>query len=78
MWHTISMLINVHVTTNAKEAKVTKVDEKNYEVRIDERAIEGRANKRLIEILSRHFGIPMSRIMIIRGRSSRDKLVQIL
>ena len=72
------MLINVHVSTNAKQAQLTKIDNDSYEVRIDERAIEGRANNRLLEILSKHFGVPKSRITIIRGAKSRDKLIEII
>ena len=45
------MLIRVHVTPNASEARVTKVDESFFEVRVDERAMHGRANKRLLEIM---------------------------
>ena len=72
------MLINDHVSTNAKQAQLTKIENDSYEVRIDERAIEGRANNRLLEILSKHFGVPKSRITIIRGAKSRDKLIEII
>ena len=71
-----SKLIRVHVTPNAKEARVVKVGD-TFEVRVDERAINGRANKRLLEILSKHFVIPKSRIFIAKGMRSRDKIVQV-
>ena len=70
-----SLLIRVLVTPNAKEVRVTKVSENNYEVRVDERAIEGMANKRLIEIIADHFKVPKSKIHIVKGSKSRDKLV---
>jgi uncharacterized protein len=72
------MLINIHVTTNAKEAKVTKLDETNFEARVDERAENGRANKRLLEILSSYFNVPKSRIHIVSGSKSRDKIIEII
>ncbi len=72
------MLIDVHVTANAKAARVTQVGDHSYEVRVDERALEGRANKRLIEILSEHLNVPKSRISVIKVRRSRNKTVQIL
>ena len=72
------MLIKVSVTPNVKQALVTKVSETNYEVRVDERAVEGRANKRLVEILSDYFNIPKSKISIVKGAKSRDKLVQLI
>ncbi len=61
------MLIHVRVTSNAKEAKVTKTGETSFEVRVDEKSVGGRANKRLLDILSEHFNTPRSRIAIVRG-----------
>ena len=72
------MLISVRVSVNAKEAKLTKIDESNYDVKIDERAIEGRANKRLIEILSKYFAVPKSRIIIVKGTKSKEKLIEVI
>jgi len=69
------MLVRVHVTPNAREALVTKVDEADLEVKVDEKAVDGRANKRLIEILAMHFGVPKSRITIASGAKSRHKVI---
>ncbi len=72
------MLIRVRVTSSTKEARVIKTGETSFEVRVDEKAIGGRANKRLAEILSKHFNVPKSRITIVRGAKSRDKMVEII
>ena len=40
-------------------------------------AIEGRANKRLIELLSEHFGIKKYDISIVKGETNRDKILEI-
>jgi len=72
------MLIKVIVTPNAKEARVTKTSETDYEVRVDERATEGKANKRLVEILSEHFNIPKSKIAILKGTKSRNKIIEVI
>jgi uncharacterized protein len=72
------LLIHVRVTPNAKEARVTKLSESNFEVKVDEQAENGKANKRLLEILSSYFDLPKSRIRIIKGSKSRDKVVEIL
>lgn len=71
------MLIKVHVTLNAKEARVVRVGEAEFEVKVDERAVEGRANKRLLAILSEHFRVPKSKIHIVRGAKSRDKILEV-
>jgi uncharacterized protein (TIGR00251 family) len=72
------MLIRVFVTPNAKQARVVRVSEDYFEVWVDERAENGRANKRLVEILAEHFNIPKSRVSIIRGTKSRNKTVQMI
>ncbi len=72
------LLIKVHVTPRAKESRVVKVGEGDYEVRVDEAAVEGRANKKLIEILSEYFRVPKSRVVMKRGARSRDKILEII
>jgi len=70
-------VIRVYVTPNAREARVVKVSEDYFEVRVDERAVGNRANKRLVEILSEHFNIPKSRITILTGTKTRNKTIQV-
>ncbi len=72
------MIIKVRVTPNARKAGVIKVDEASYEIRVDERASDGRANKRLIEIASKYFGVPKSRVFIVSGAKSRDKIIEVV
>ncbi len=72
-----AVLIRVHVTPNARESRVVKLGEADYEVKVDEKATDGRANKRLLVILSEHFGVPKSRISIVRGARSRDKILEV-
>ncbi len=72
------MLVKVRVTPNAKEVRISKTSEAGYEVKVDEKAVGGRANKRLLEILSKHFNVPKSKITIVKGAKSRDKMVEII
>jgi uncharacterized protein (TIGR00251 family) len=71
------VLVRVKVTPNAKEAMVVRVAESSFEVRVDARPEGGRANKRLVEILSEHLEVPKSRISIVRGARSRDKVLEV-
>ena len=72
------MLIRVYVTPNAREARVVKVSDDYFEVRVDERAVGGRANKRLLEILAEHFKVKKSRVSILKGTKTRNKLLQVI
>ncbi len=46
-------------------------------VRVSRPPIEGKANERLIELVSRTIGVPRSNVTIIKGRSSRTKSIKI-
>jgi len=72
------MLIRVYVTPNAREARVVKVSDDYFEVRVDEMAVGGRANKRLLEILAEHFNVQKSRISILKGTKTRYRFVQVI
>ena len=72
------MLIRVHVTPNAREHRVTQVEESVFEVRVDERAESGKANKRLLEIMAEYLGVPESKVSIRRGALARDKILEVI
>ncbi len=69
------MPIRICVTPNARHARMVGVSEGYFEVCVDERAVGGRANKRLLEILAEHFKVPRSKITILKG--TRDKMIQV-
>ncbi|OGI11649.1 hypothetical protein A3K64_00845 [Candidatus Micrarchaeota archaeon RBG_16_36_9] len=71
------MKINVIVIPNAKDSEVIKIDETNYKVRVDAPALDGKANKRLIEILSEYFKVQKSLISIIKGLKGKNKIIEI-
>ncbi len=70
-------IIQVRVTVNAPAPSVREVAEGRYEVRVDERAVAGKANRRLVEILAAHFGVRKSAITIVGGLRSREKRVEL-
>ena len=72
------MLIRVYVTPHAKQARMVRISEDYFEVRVDERTVGGRANKRLVEILAEHFKVQKSRIFIVTGTKSSDKIVEVI
>lgn len=69
------LFLKIHVVPNAREAGVAMVDQTTFEVRVDERAEGGKANRRLLEILSDHLGVPKSKVMLVTGARSRDKTI---
>jgi uncharacterized protein len=70
--------IAVTVKPNAKTAQIIELANGEYRVAVKEPAQNGRANQAVIELLARHLGVPKSTIKIIRGISSRHKLLEAL
>lgn len=46
-------------------------------VYVREVAIDGKANNALIKILAKHLDVPKSCITIIRGQTSRNKIIEV-
>ena len=70
------MRLLIKVIPNAKQEKMVKEGER-FKVYLSALAIEGKANKALIEFLSEYFKTRRNKISIIRGEKSRDKIVEI-
>jgi uncharacterized protein (TIGR00251 family) len=69
--------ISVTAKTSARQSRVDKLSESEYRVSVQAPAQDGKANQALIELLARYFDIPKTMFRIIRGRSSRQKLIEI-
>jgi uncharacterized protein len=67
---------NVRVVSNAHKNMVELIDEK-IKVRVTAAAIDGKANQAVIELLAKHFKIKKTSIKIIRGETSRDKIIEL-
>jgi len=44
---------------------------------MQQRAVDGKSNAALVEILAAHFGVSKSRVDILRGHTSRTKVVRV-
>ncbi len=71
------MRIKVKVFPNKKEEKVIERDG-IYLVYLTERPVKGKANKELINVISRYFKVSKSKIRIIKGLKSKEKTIEIL
>jgi uncharacterized protein (TIGR00251 family) len=68
--------ITVKVVPNARKAQV-KEEQGRLKVWVTAPAVEGKANAALIETLAEHFKVRKSAIAIVRGETSREKVVDI-
>lgn len=72
------MTITVKARPNSHEEKVEKISDTEFIVSVKESPVHGLANKAIICALANHFNIALSRIRIISGYTSRQKVVEIL
>jgi len=69
--------ISVRVHPNAARNEVTGVTEGIYQVKLSAPPVKGKANKALIAFLSQLLGVGKSRVDIIKGYTTRNKIVAI-
>ena len=67
------MKIFVSVKPNARREEVQKVDDAHFVVRANAPAKEGRANKRVEELLAEYFDVPKMSVWLVGGRTSKEK-----
>ena len=66
----------IRVIPKAKKNSIEKFGD-GLKVRLSAPAIEGKANKALIEVLAIYFNVKKSKVNILTGRKSRDKVIKI-
>lgn len=72
------MKIFVKAKPGAKKESVEKISENTFLVSVKERPEKGRANYAILKAVAAYFKIPVSRIIIVSGASSRNKIIKIL
>jgi hypothetical protein len=72
----VLMKMNIKVIPNAKQNKLVE-EPGRFKVYLTAPAVEGKANQALIEFLAGHFNVKKSRISIVRGGKSREKVVEV-
>lgn len=68
-------LLNLRISPNASKNEIIKSDDGSIKVKITAQPVDGKANKAIIEFLSKTFKIPKTSIDIVRGETSKDKTV---
>ena len=72
------MLLRVKVKPNSRSVSVEKLEEGVLKVCLKSPPVDGKANAELVDVLSDFFEVPKSNIILKAGKSSREKLVEIL
>jgi uncharacterized protein len=67
--------IAVLAKPNSKKEAVIENEDGSFTVRFNTPPIDGKANIRIVELLSKHFGVPKSCIQISKGLTSKKKII---
>ena len=68
------IIANIKISPNAKKNEIIKT-ENDVKIKITAQPIDGKANKCLIEFLSKNFKIPKTQIEILKGETSKEKTI---
>lgn len=68
--------LKIRVIPNASRNEVIVEDGGKLKVRVTAKATEGKANKAVIEVLADYFGVKKSKVTLLQGEKSRDKILE--
>lgn len=71
------MKILVFVRPGAYQESVEKRGDNNFVVSVKEPPLKGLANLAVIRALAEYFKVPQARVTIVRGHTSRKKIIEI-
>ena len=70
------MRIEVKVKPNSKTEEVSQ-DEGGFTVKVRQPPKEGQANQAVISLLAQHFGVPQSKVKILSGLRTKNKIIEV-
>ena len=68
------VIVSFRISPNAKKNEIIKEND-IIKIKITAQPIDGKANKAVIEYLSKTFKIPKTSIEILKGETSKDKTI---
>ena len=72
------MQVSFTIKPNSKHREEVVVnDDDSLTVYTKQPAVEGKANQAAILLLAKHFGVSKSQVVIVRGHTSKHKVVEI-
>ena len=68
------ILVQFKISPNSSKNEIIKTEE-GIKIKITAQPIDGKANKALVEYLSKEFKIPKTSIEIVKGTTNKEKTV---
>jgi uncharacterized protein (TIGR00251 family) len=77
IWDVSAARIAVRLQPRASRDEIVGLRDGVLVVRVTAPPVDGRANGALCKLIARRAGVAASRVSVVRGERSRDKLVQV-
>ena len=71
------MYVKVRVKAGAKKEEVRLVSKTHFAISVREKPLQNLANKRVIELIARHFRVPAKAVRIVSGHRSPSKILSL-
>jgi hypothetical protein len=71
------MIIQVRVLANSSQQKIESFGGNRYLIKLTEEPENNKANIELLNMLSKYFSTPVSKIKIKSGLTGRDKIIEV-
>ena len=72
-----ALTLTLHIQPGAKKTEVAGEHGDALKIRLAAPPVDGKANAELVRLLAEAFGVPRRQVAILRGETSRDKLVRV-
>ncbi|AJC48415.1 YggU family protein [Allofrancisella guangzhouensis] len=67
--------VSVYIQPNSSKTEICREYKSSLKIKISSPAVDGKANKAVIDFLSKQFKIKKKNIIIVKGITSRQKVI---
>lgn len=76
-WEGDDLILEVLVQPRSKKDEIVGLQDGRVKIRITASPVEGKANRHLIHLLAKAFGVAKSRVLLVHGESGRSKRLRV-
>jgi len=69
--------ISVTVNPRSQNPGISRVSDKDFKIKVKSPPEKGKANKEVVKVVAQYFKVPKSQVSIVRGHTSRKKIIDI-
>jgi len=71
------MFLTIKIIPRSSRNEIKEMPNGDWRIKLTAPPVDGKANEALIELLAEHFDVSKSKIKIVRGPTSKNKIVDI-